>query len=444
MVVGAGLAGLVAARAIARSRLATVDVFECDVRAGGKAASWRLDGGYLVERGLHVCFAHYQELLHLLSELGVDGRISWLPPRISFVGQDGRTADLHFPRWLPAPLASAWALAGFKAVPLVDRLRATKGAAQALLAPSDRRARYETETFAQWARGHGVTEALRQCLFDPLVEGLTFLSSSEVSARAVLDYIHVIGRNAKSFRMGLFMGGTGDVVVEPLVQDLVRLSGRLCLGCPVSGLRVQGNRCVGVVTADGRMVHADLVILAVPSHALPRLLPSQILRLPGLTAASRLASVSVASAILEFDRLLPGPIGLRLTPGAVFNTWADMASLWCDAGTPSRSILQFVVLPRADIALDDDHKVLDRVHADLCRVWPPAREARILRATLTRTDPAFHAAVPGAEACRPHVETGLNGLLLAGDHVRTGHGPNMESAVAAGRRAAERGLAWLM
>jgi uncharacterized protein with NAD-binding domain and iron-sulfur cluster len=62
------------------------------------------------------------------------------------------------------------------------------------------------------------------------------------------------------------------------------------------------------------------------------------------------------------------------------------------------------------------------------------------RSLVVRTPCAVHAVVPGSHALRPDVDVGIPGLLLAGDYLRTGHNPNMESAVTSGLRAARLGL----
>ncbi|MBK7262737.1 MAG: FAD-dependent oxidoreductase [Rubrivivax sp.] len=435
IIVGGGLAGLVAARRLAMSGSYLSLIFESSSISGGKAASWRDETGALIEAGLHVCFPYHRHLLSLLGELGAGSGIKWADAALRYVRTDGDVAELRFPR-LPRPLNGAFAIARHRHLSLCDRLSALFGAVEATLSSHGWRSRYESITFAQWAQRRGLSKALVASVFEPMIGGLTFLRSDEVSARAMLDYIVAVGGSTDAYRVGQFRGGTAQVVIEPLVADLVARGGRIRTGCAVDSLVIDGGRATGVRLQDGNQVRADVVIVAVPSHQLGRLMPAALQHNPAIRSVARLQAVPVASVLVRFDRLLGGPPGLRLSPGCVFNTWADMAELLPELAGSGRSVLQLVVAPLRCPSLLDDAALTARVIADVRRILPAARAARVEKTVVTRTPHSVHAAIPGAEQLRPDVHIGVPGLLLAGDHVCTGHNPNMESAVISGLRAA--------
>ena len=439
LIIGAGLAGLVAARTLARSGQVQTLVLEARPLLGGKAASWRDADNALVEAGLHVCFPYYHHLLRLLDELGASHRIGWTAPAFNYLQPGAALAQLRFPS-LPAPLHGAVAIARFGHLGLRDRLSAIVGAAEATLSGAGWRQRYESISFADWARQRGLSPTLLATVFEPMVGGLTFLRADQVSARAMLDYIHAIGSHAGHCRTGLFRAGSGEVIIEPLAADVRRHGGVIQPNSTVATLLLRAGRVVGVQEADGQQHHADLVIAAVPSHHLPRLLPAALLGNPALHQAGRLQPVPVVSVLLRLDRLVGGPAGVRFSPGCVFNTWVDMAVLLPELAGSGRSVLQLVVAPLGALAQLDDAALVARVLADLRRVLPAARAARLVSAVVTRTPRAFHAVLPGADALRPPTDPGIPGLLLAGDHVGAGRNPNMESAVHSGLQAAQAAL----
>jgi len=205
-------------------------------------------------------------------------------------------------------------------------------------------------------------------------------------------------------------------------------------------LAMRGGRASGVRLADGTELQAEVVIAAVPSHVLGSIAPRAAWDNPALRNAARLRPVPVASALVWFDRRVGGPIGLRFSPGCVFNTWVDMAEVLPELAGSNRSVLQLVVAPMGLLAALDDAALSARVVADIRRVLPGARAARVEKTVVTRTPQSVHAVVPGAEALRPDVDIGIPGLLLAGDYIRTGQNPNMESAVISGLRAARMAL----
>jgi uncharacterized protein with NAD-binding domain and iron-sulfur cluster len=104
-------------------------------------------------------------------------------------------------------------------------------------------------------------------------------------------------------------------------------------------------------------------------------------------------------------------------------------------------VLQFVIAPLEGEVAHDDGALVRQVLADLERLLPDARAARVERVVVTRTPQSVHAAEPGADALRPRSDVGVPGLLLAGDYVRTGLNPNLESATVSGLSAARLAIA---
>jgi uncharacterized protein with NAD-binding domain and iron-sulfur cluster len=441
IVVGGGLAGLATAQALATSGCFRPLVLESQDILGGKAASWRDADGALVEAGLHICFRYHRQLLALVDRLGASGSIAWGEPTLSYLrlDGDGNVGKLSFPR-LPPPLSAAMAVARFRQLTVRDRLSALVGAVEATLSTPAWRQRYESISFAQWARQRGLSRALVANMFEPFIQGMTFLSAEEVSARAILDYIQAVGIRAESFAAGQFRGGTSDVLVEPIATDVKRLGGDVRTRCAVTSLLMEAGRIVGVALDDGSSLHADLVVAAVPSHALVPLMPEGTRTHPAVLDIGRLRTVPVISVIVQFDRQVGGPPGLRLTPGSTFNTWADRSEVLRELEGDNRSLLQFVVVPTPEQLAGSDAHLCERVIAEVRSALPGARQARVDKTSVTRTPRSFHAVVPGAEALRPPTDIGIEGLLLAGDYVRTGHNPNMESAVVSGLNAACRAL----
>lgn len=439
VIVGGGLAGLAAARVLAAGGHVRALVLEAESRLGGRAASWRDAGGHLHEVGLHVCFPHYGHVLGLLDELGNARQLAWGGSHLSYVHAGGRVAHLRFPR-LPAPLHGAFAIARHAPLAARDRFSALLGAAEATLSSARWRSRYEAISFAEWARRRGLSQALVSAVFEPIIGGLTFLRGEQVSAQAMLDYIHAVGRCSTACRVGLFRGGSGEVLVAPLAADVVRRGGEIRLAAAAERIVMRAGRVAGVRLRGGAVLEADVVIAAVPSHALVELMPQPLRQHPALHACARLRPVPVASVMLWFDRRVGGPGGLRLSPGCVFNAWADMADQLPELGDSPRSVLQLVVAPMDAVDGLDDAALVARVVADVRILLPGAREARVERTLVTRTPRSVHAVVPGAQQLRPPVDIGIPGLLLAGDYVRTGHNPNMESAVASGQQAARLAL----
>jgi zeta-carotene desaturase len=100
------------------------------------------------------------------------------------------------------------------------------------------------------------------------------------------------------------------------------------------------------------------------------------------------------------------------------------------------SHLSLVSSGAADILAETNIELVHRAHAELLDALPDVRAAKLLRATVVREPRATFSLAPG-EPARPSTETGLQGLLLAGDWIDTGLPATIESAVRSGHMAAD-------
>jgi uncharacterized protein with NAD-binding domain and iron-sulfur cluster len=98
----------------------------------------------------------------------------------------------------------------------------------------------------------------------------------------------------------------------------------------------------------------------------------------------------------------------------------------------------------ADGLVGDPPAALIAQSVDALRdLFPPARDATVLDAVVTREHAATFRAVPGTRAMRPSARTARPGLTLAGAWTDTGWPATMEGAVRSGHAAAREVLSAL-
>ena len=162
VVVGGGLAGITAAIGL-REAGVPVTLLEARPRLGGATSSFSRDG-LIVDNGQHVflgCCTAYRELI---ARLGMTGSVS-LQDRfdVTVLSPDGqarlrRTA-------LPGPLHFGQALAGYRLLPLADRVRASRAALpMRFLDPAD--PALDGQRLGDWLAAHGQGERARRVLWD--------------------------------------------------------------------------------------------------------------------------------------------------------------------------------------------------------------------------------------------------------------------------------------
>ena len=156
-VLGAGVAGLVAARELAKRGM-QVDVYERWQGLGGQAATLDVGEGVLLERYYHHLFTSDRHIAELYRELHLPDGIEWLPSSVAFFCQ-GRSRAFTTPLDL------------LRFSPLSPRARLRMGLAVLMLQRRRREAGpFERQTAREWILREMGREPWQQ-VWEPLLRG---------------------------------------------------------------------------------------------------------------------------------------------------------------------------------------------------------------------------------------------------------------------------------
>ena len=257
MVVGAGLAGLTAARKLEAAG-ASVTVIEAQNRVGGRTMSGRVARTTL-EMGGQWIGPNQRRIIALASELGVETFPTHLPGRTVFYEGERRSEyeeDDEIPFADPTSLGEVQR--AFRALGELARSVPADAPWKAQNA-----AELDGQTLETWKLGHLQSSGAR-FYFDLAVESLYACEPRDVSLLGVLSDIASSGSfgglfeieaSAEEYR---FFGGAEEVSVR-----LARgLEGRVVLDSPVR--RIVGEKDSVLVESDRASVRAGAVIVAVP------------------------------------------------------------------------------------------------------------------------------------------------------------------------------------
>jgi zeta-carotene desaturase len=185
-----------------------------------------------------------------------------------------------------------------------------------------------------------------------------------------------------------------------------------------------------VVRLRDEVLRPPAVIVATAWHALPDVLPP----IPALQRTIDDAAATGASAIvtvnLWLDRAVEGEAFIGL-PGRAMQWVFDKQQLF-----GGRSTHLSVVSSGADaLAVLGNDEIAEIARRELAASLPALRDASITRTVVVRERRASFSLAPG-QPRRPGTETGVAGVLLAGDWIDTGLPATIESAAISGHRAA--------
>ena len=421
VVIGAGLAGLVAARRLAEAGRDVV-VLEASDGVGGRVRTDEVDG-FLLDRGFQVLLTAYPAVRRWLDLDALDLR-AFAPGVV--VHRAGRTVRLADP--FRAPIAAAASLLSPTVTPL-DALRLLRWR-RAILARDGRRVAQRPQvTTAQRLEEVGFSDGLIEGFFRPFLAG-TFFDPDLTTSSRVTELVFRCFFRGDVAVPARGMGELGAQLAAGLPDGVLRLR------TPVREVRTRPDGGATVVLDDGAL-DARAVIVAVDAPSLPGLLPAH--DPAGAPATPSVPAPGRGTAAVHLDAPASPTRGrpdLHLgAPGegsiATLATMSDVAPGYAPAGR------HLVTVSTVGVPDDDDAALVAAVRTqargwfgDEVDAWRPLAVQRIPYAQ-PRQDPGD---LP--ELARPVVDA--PGVVVCGDHRDTG---SIQGAMVSGRRAAEAVLA---
>lgn len=383
VVVGAGLAGLTAARRLGRAGR-RVRVLEASGVLGGRVRS-RVVDGFTLDAGYQVLFPAYPAVRRNLDLTALD----LVPIAPSAAVRRGEREDvLGDPRRDPAALPGTLTT---DALSLADKLRVgrlalalLRGAPHALLSGPD-------ETTESYLRGQGFSEAALNNFFRPFFGGIFLRRELDTSARLFRYYFRLLlGGGAALPRAGM------SAIPRQLAAGLdVQVNVR------VTGLEARGPH-VTLQTSNGEL-DARSVIVATDPSAAAALLGQDVAR---GSLGSTYLYYAADTKIDDQPRLL-----LNAETGLINNAqW--LSNALPGRVPPGQHLLTVTVLGLPD---EDDCDLDGQVRGELEAWYGEAAVSGLRTLAVERIPHAQYPQPPGYAATLPGHATPLPGVLLASE-----------------------------
>jgi protoporphyrinogen/coproporphyrinogen III oxidase len=355
VVVGAGIAGLAAAHALAADGRVRVTVLEGSRRTGGKLVRGEV-AGIETDLGAEAVLARRPEGLALMATLGLD-TVSPTTTKAA-IWTRGAMRPLPADHVMGVPVS----VRSLAASGVVSRFAVARAALDRVLPATHLGDDLSVAAFVGARLGHAVVDRL----VEPLLGGVYAGRADELSMRATMPQIAALagsrsllaalqGRSSPPATGPVFAGLVGGVgrLAEALTVSVAAAGGSLVLDAAVRLLErlPAGFRLVvgsAASTAFPTTVDADAVVLALPATPASRLLAGSV-----PAAASELAAIEYASMAIvtlafsasAFEKPLVGSgflvpaVDGRLIKAATFSTskwgWyssSDVVLVRCSIG----------------------------------------------------------------------------------------------------------------
>ncbi len=426
VVIGAGLAGLAAATALAE-RGFRVAVLESRGRLGGRAGSFTdAASGQVIDACQHVSMGCCTNFAHFCRYAGFASFFQ-TQPRLYFMTPDRRVSPFAADR-LPAPFHLARAFLQAHYLSLFEKLRAAWGLGCLRFASAD-----SDPPFLDWLRRHGQTPRIIDRFWGVVLTSALNESPDRIGLRyARKVFVDGFLNHPCGFEVELPTVPLDRLYGRELQNRLEQLGVEVFLNRAVRAIHIRDGRVQSLDQRDGARIDADWYVAAVPFGRLLDLLPPEVIEaFPAFAGLRRLETSPITSVHLWYDRpitALPHVVLVDCVGQWLFNRGEIAAG---------EHYVQVVVSAARPFRGLGHEEVRRRITDELARLFPPAAAATLLRSRVVTEHAATFSAVPGVDQWRPVQASPLPNLLLAGDWTATGWPATMEGAVRSGYLAAE-------
>lgn len=250
-IIGAGATGLTAAYYLSKDGH-NVTVIEAENYYGGIASAVEI-GATRLERFYHHIFTGDNEIIDLVNELGLTGKLKWYSPRNAIF-----TDNKLYPFTTPFDLAT------YPAIPLAQRIKL------GLLVLKAGRlkdwAKLEDTSAAEWITLKAGAKAYEK-LWGPLLESKFDADAADISAVWLWNKLKLRG-SSRGKRLGRemlgYMDGSFAILYDELVKRIENTGGSVILNSEVVSLEPEDDGRIRVLTSQSEYIFDKVLATTAP------------------------------------------------------------------------------------------------------------------------------------------------------------------------------------
>ncbi|HDY86105.1 hypothetical protein LCGC14_1367940 [marine sediment metagenome] len=416
LIIGGGWSGLAAAVTLTKQGH-PVHLIESAKQLGGRARSvlWE---DHIIDNGQHLMIGAYQQMLEMMELIGIssDQVFDRYPMDITLYDTEFPPLNLSAKSRLPWPLSLVWNLiisAGLSGFYQLAKLQASS---KKLLLSND-------ISVSDWLLQTKQSDRLIKQLWIPLCLATLNTPITEASAhRFAIVLRDSIGKGQSAADALIPRIPLGDVFPNVAAKYIKEHGGKISLQTRAKTLLLNDNKVQGIVDQDGRQILAsNIIVAASPSQSADLLSPFHTITKPN--------EYPISTVYLRY----PNPVNL---PSPMFGMTGTISQWVFDRSSQSTGLIAIVISAPGEHEKLSKAELVDAVSKELHALLPSLPE-QAKDSLVIREKRATFACTVNIEGERPHCETTIDGLWLAGDFVANDYPATLEGAISNGRYCAE-------
>ena len=425
IVIGAGLAGLTTAYSLVKNNKKVL-LIEKEKYFGGRTSSWN-DNGFLVEAGFHRHIGFYHELPKLLKEVGVnlDDIIMWEKEVEIIINKHKRIILGISPFYHPITFLKD--ITGNKeCLTTKDKMSLVKlfliGFKDYTINPQE----LDNYSILDYCQELNISKRVIEDIVTSLSTGIFFLPKEKYTAKLFFGLFYPSLYHPINLRIGAYKGGMSEVIAKPLATKIKELGGEIILNTRVEKIYLK-NKTWCVLT--NKEMQTDYLVLATDILNAKQLVSN--LNSKEIKKIKKMPTTSAITVQLELSKPMM-PID-RTT----FTTSTILASFTEESRStfPNSKGRISIILANPDNYIKlTDKEILNKVLRDLEKLNFLIKDT-LLDYRIVRHENKFYGFSPNNDYLRPNTDSGIKGLVLAGDYTKQKMYATMEGAVISGLKA---------
>jgi zeta-carotene desaturase len=495
-IVGAGLAGMVAAMDLADAGH-EVEIFELRPFVGGKVSSWLDKEGNHIEMGLHVFFGCYYNLFGIMRRTGSYDMLRLKEHTHTFINNGGGIGELDFRFPIGAPVSGLQAFARTQQLGVGDKIAnalrlGTSPIVRALVdfdGGMDMVRDLDDITFTEWFTRFGGSRGSIERMWDPIAYALGFIDCDHISARCMLTIFMLFAIRTEASVLRMLEGSPQTYLHDPILKYLEERGVKVHLraavrdliyetdaeGVPnrVTGLKLSKNKGYSEggsdypaserdMQEDSAERKFDVLIGAVDLPGVKKLLPESFRKHEMFDNIYALDNVPIATVQVRFDGWVTemnddakmmdvsgdqsngrgaGIDNLLYSADAEFSCFADLAlTSPGEYYKPGEGSLIQAVFDSRAFARSEEQIVADCI-AQLNELFPSSRKLKCTWSNVVKLGQSLYREKPGQDKYRPGQATPIENFFLCGSYTYQDYIDSMEGATKSGLMVADEVIA---